>query len=391
MGISTSTGTLTAGQSRTFNMSPASAVTLTLSPNVRVTITETPAIVAATGLGGNASRVHEPRLPGVVTYGPYPMGGSVLVEVESNSGSSVSWVRSDSIVAESADGLSSLVDGGGNVVTPKSAAFSAAVPLTGLQTNMSSYVVTGAIAFTVASGAVTGGSATVDLVADGVNTPTFSGMYPTNGSASYLNVAGAINSITFYQASGVTWYSITNNAAAYSETYAVAVTPTALEYMTDSGGGVYTATASGTSNGAKMVIDRYLPANANGALIGTYTTGGDVVFTLGFDTSSSVSLLEGNCDFSIRVSLSGLLSAGTNGAPVSTGITITASADTRLRLRRVSGVITAEYSYDAGATWTVAYTWAGSSTALLNAHYYTTYSTTGKKLVAPQAAGLVPA
>lgn len=114
MGIYTSTGTLTAGQSRTFNLSPASAVTLTLSPNVRVTITETPATVAATGLGGNASRVHEPRLPGVVTYGPYPMGGSVLVEVESNSGSSVGWVRSDSIVAESADGAQFLVDGAGN-------------------------------------------------------------------------------------------------------------------------------------------------------------------------------------------------------------------------------------------------------------------------------------
>lgn len=68
MGISTSTGTLIAGQSRTFNLSPASAVTLTLSPNVRVTITETPATVAATGLGGNASRVHEPRLPGTFTF-----------------------------------------------------------------------------------------------------------------------------------------------------------------------------------------------------------------------------------------------------------------------------------------------------------------------------------
>lgn len=116
MGISTSTGTLIAGQSRTFNLSPASAVTLTLSPNVRVTITETPATVAATGLGGNASRVHEPRLPGTFTYGPYPMGGTVVVAVASNSGSSVAWVRSDSIVAESADGAKSLVDGGGNTV-----------------------------------------------------------------------------------------------------------------------------------------------------------------------------------------------------------------------------------------------------------------------------------
>ena len=78
MGISTSTGTLTAGQSRTFNLAPASAVTLTLLPNARVTITETPTGVSGSGLGGNATRVHEPRLPGTFTYGPYPMGGSVL-------------------------------------------------------------------------------------------------------------------------------------------------------------------------------------------------------------------------------------------------------------------------------------------------------------------------
>ena len=93
MGISTSTGTLTAGQSRTFNLAPASAVTLTLLPNARVTITESPATVTATGLGGNATRVHEPRLPGTFTYGPYLMGGTVVVVVASNSGSSVAWME----------------------------------------------------------------------------------------------------------------------------------------------------------------------------------------------------------------------------------------------------------------------------------------------------------
>ena len=93
MGISTSTGTLTAGTTRTFDLAPASAVTLTLSPNVRVTITESPAGVSGSGLGGNASRVHEPRLPGTFTYGPYPLGGEVTVEVASNSGSSVAWTE----------------------------------------------------------------------------------------------------------------------------------------------------------------------------------------------------------------------------------------------------------------------------------------------------------
>ena len=117
MGISTSTGTLTAGQSRTFNLSPASAVTLTMLPNARVTITESPAIVTATGLGGNATRVHEPRLPGTFTYGPYPMGGTVVVENESNSGSTVTWVRSDSLITMSEDGTS-LVSGDGTTYGP---------------------------------------------------------------------------------------------------------------------------------------------------------------------------------------------------------------------------------------------------------------------------------
>lgn len=104
MGTSTSTGTLAAGESRTFNLAPASAVTLTLLPNVRVTITESPAAVTATGLGGNATRVHEPRLPGTFTYGPYPMGGEVVVDVGSTSGSSVAWVETSSIYSKDSSG-----------------------------------------------------------------------------------------------------------------------------------------------------------------------------------------------------------------------------------------------------------------------------------------------
>lgn len=360
---------LFSGQGRDINLPAGQSLAVS-----SITGAYTATIIAGAGTGTALATAST----GGGTYGPYAAG--VTIRLVAAEGGLIDY---DAAVTPALSYSMAVQEG----VIP----FSASVPLTGRQLLMETETVTGAIAFTVASGAVSGASATVDLVADGVNTPTFAGMFPTNGSAAYLNVAGAINSLSFYRANDVTWYSITNNAAAYSETYAVAVTPTALEYMTDSGGGVYTATSSGTSNGAKMVIDRYLPANTNGSLIGTFDTGGDVAFTLGLDTSSSVALLEGNSDFSIRVSLAGLLSAGTNGAPVSTGITIAAASTTRLRLRRADGVVTAEYSYDSGATWTVAYTWAGSSTALLNAHYYTTYSTTGKRLVAPKTAGLVPA
>ncbi len=116
MALSTSTGSLAVGASRTFNLSPGSALTLVAPPNCRVTVTETPNTVSASGVGGNASRVHNLQLGQTVTYGPYPMGGTVVVANASNSGGAVTWVRSDALVAESASGVVSLVDGDGNNV-----------------------------------------------------------------------------------------------------------------------------------------------------------------------------------------------------------------------------------------------------------------------------------
>lgn len=116
MTLSTSTSTLAVGASRTFNLSPGSALTLTTLPNCRVTVTETPNIVSASGVGGNSSRTHNLQLGQTVTYGPYPMGGTVVVANASNSGGAVTWVRSDALVAESASGVVSLVSGDGTPV-----------------------------------------------------------------------------------------------------------------------------------------------------------------------------------------------------------------------------------------------------------------------------------
>ncbi len=117
MALSTSTSTLAAGASRTFNLSPGSALTLVAPPNVRATVTETPNTVSASDVGGNASRTHNLQMVQTVTYGPYPMGGTVVVANASNSGATITWVRSDSIVAESAAGAVSLVDGAGNFLS----------------------------------------------------------------------------------------------------------------------------------------------------------------------------------------------------------------------------------------------------------------------------------
>lgn len=115
MAAITTTGTLTAGNSRTFALAPGSALTLTLLPNCRVTVTETPETVSASDAGGNSPRTHNHQLAGVFTYGPYAMGGSVVVDNASNSGSTVSWGRKDTVVSTSSDGTS-LVDGAGNPV-----------------------------------------------------------------------------------------------------------------------------------------------------------------------------------------------------------------------------------------------------------------------------------
>lgn len=113
MAAITTTGTLTAGNSRTFALAPGSALTLTLLPNCRVTVTETPETVSASDAGGNSPRTHNHQFAGVFTYGPYVMGGSVVVDNASNSGSTVTWGRKDTTVSTSSDGLS-LVSGDGS-------------------------------------------------------------------------------------------------------------------------------------------------------------------------------------------------------------------------------------------------------------------------------------
>lgn len=106
MAAITTTGTLTAGNSRTFALAPGSALTLTLLPNCRVTVTETPETVSASDAGGNSPRTQNHQLAGVFTYGPYAMGGSVVVDNASNSGSTVTWGRKDTVVTTSSDGTS---------------------------------------------------------------------------------------------------------------------------------------------------------------------------------------------------------------------------------------------------------------------------------------------
>ena len=118
MAAITTTGTLTAGNSRAFALAPGSALTLTLLPNCRVTVTETPETVSASDAGGNSPRTHFLQYGGVFTYGPYAMGGSVVVANASNSGSTVTWRRKDTVVTTDSTGTA-LVSGDGVVAVAK--------------------------------------------------------------------------------------------------------------------------------------------------------------------------------------------------------------------------------------------------------------------------------
>lgn len=94
MALSTSSGTIAVGGSSTFDLPPGSSLTLVAPPNCRTAITETPNTVSASGVGGNAPRNHFLENPQTVTYGPYPMGGEVVVANASNSGTGIAWVKS---------------------------------------------------------------------------------------------------------------------------------------------------------------------------------------------------------------------------------------------------------------------------------------------------------
>lgn len=91
MTLSTSTASLAPGESRTYNLAPGEAVTVNCNPNVICTVTETPDVIATADQAGQTNnRVSNLRYRGTYTYGPYMLGGTVLVQVSARSTSSVS-------------------------------------------------------------------------------------------------------------------------------------------------------------------------------------------------------------------------------------------------------------------------------------------------------------
>lgn len=89
MTLSTSTVTLAPGSFRTYTLAPGEAVTVTTEPNCYVTVTETPSVISSADLDGQTNvRTSILQYKGEWTYGPYALGGTVVVAVSSTKSTS---------------------------------------------------------------------------------------------------------------------------------------------------------------------------------------------------------------------------------------------------------------------------------------------------------------
>lgn len=113
MTLSTSTVTLAPGSSRTYTLAPGEAVTVATEPNCYVTVTETPDVISSADLDGQTNvRTSILQYKGEWTYGPYALGGTVVVAVSlAKSTSSVSVTLGSAAAAVVAAGQNSAILG----------------------------------------------------------------------------------------------------------------------------------------------------------------------------------------------------------------------------------------------------------------------------------------
>jgi hypothetical protein len=83
------------------------------------------------------------------------------------------------------------------------------IPLDKAGNHLPDISITGATAFSVddAPAAVNGGSCLVRVIADGTNTPTFTGMTRL-GAGAWVNTAATVNVVQFMRVAGVVYYAI---------------------------------------------------------------------------------------------------------------------------------------------------------------------------------------
>lgn len=179
----------------------------------------------------------------------------------------------------SADRTITLADKTGTLaVLETSGSTATSIKLDGF-TSYPSLTVTGAISFTAASGAVAGGEATVRLIANGSNVPTFGSFKKRSDSRSYVNTNGTVNVILFNFDGVDYWYRVWQESA-------TSVTADDLVALTGNQtiAGDKTLSGSTTFNGK---IANIHTAATNGNAIISQTINNEAIEIRGYSTANS--------------------------------------------------------------------------------------------------------
>lgn len=136
--------------------------------------------------------------------------------------------------------------GGGGSTLPTTVGFTTALPLDGNKL-MARHFVTGPLTFTLGANPAAGAQLSLELVADGVNTPTFgTGLFKLEGSQDFYNVNGVVNIISLWSDGARAYYAISYNAAATATAPVTPVAPARTTSPTVSGGTAPGATLTRT-------------------------------------------------------------------------------------------------------------------------------------------------
>jgi hypothetical protein len=200
---------------------------------------------------------------------------------------------------------------------------------------------------------------------------------------SYTPGAAPLQDASGNFAASLSAHAVTNNVVAIP----VAFVQTAN--LTDEGNEVYAATSSGTATGAQGIIAEASSPGVEAWIEVQKPATGDGSMVIAFDVVRTLQGFSGN-DFIAQIATAGLVSYGVNTASLtSSGYTLPEGANNRCRLRRsAANAITVETTTDNGLNWTVRHTFAATPTSVLRSHYYTTFSTTPRKMYQPRHAGL---
>lgn len=195
--------------------------------------------------------------------------------------------------------------GAGGASGPLDIAFAESIPLTTTRpAYMPQQTVSGPLAFTIAAGAVRGALVYLRLVANGTNTPTFTGFKEWGGSLGYDNRNGIVNQVQFFYdgedhwvsfsqevdaealpaaASAITMTGPTGGVVSVASTnFTVGVSPvggtitgTVVVTPSDGGaGGTFTPTTVSLTEAAPTATFTYTPASTGAKTISATNNGG---------------------------------------------------------------------------------------------------------------------